>query len=83
VQRVSRTAGLCSELPSCEMRCNPALEEDDYEVVYVLYRRHPLNFQYPVDAEPLVFFLLSDLAYPVSSLHINNSPAFSGRHGRK
>jgi hypothetical protein len=31
---VSRTASLCSELPSCDMRCTPAVEEEDYKVMY-------------------------------------------------
>jgi hypothetical protein len=31
---VGRTAGLCSELPSCDMRCTPAVEEEDYDVMY-------------------------------------------------
>jgi hypothetical protein len=25
---------LCSELPSCDMRCTPTVEEEDYEVMY-------------------------------------------------
>jgi hypothetical protein len=34
LQRVCRTASLCSELPSCDMRCTPAVEERDYNVMY-------------------------------------------------
>ncbi len=35
LQRVCRTDGLCLELPSCDMRCNPAVEEEeDYDVMY-------------------------------------------------
>ncbi len=34
LQRVCRTAGLCSELPSCDMRCTPAVEEEDYDLMY-------------------------------------------------
>jgi hypothetical protein len=34
LQRVCCTAGLCSELPSCDMRCTPAVEEEDYDVMY-------------------------------------------------
>jgi hypothetical protein len=29
-----RTAGLYSELSSCDTRCTPAVEEEDYEVMY-------------------------------------------------
>jgi hypothetical protein len=35
------------------MRCTPAVEEEDYEVMYSI-DGIPLNFQYPVSAEPLV-----------------------------
>jgi hypothetical protein len=34
LQRVCHTAGLCSELPSCDMRCTPSVEEEDYDVRY-------------------------------------------------
>jgi hypothetical protein len=34
MQRIYRIAGLCSELPSCDMRCTPAVEEEDYDVMY-------------------------------------------------
>jgi hypothetical protein len=29
-----RTAGLSSELPSCHVRCTPAVEEKDFDVMY-------------------------------------------------
>jgi hypothetical protein len=28
------TVGLRSELPSCDMMCTPAVEEEDYDVMY-------------------------------------------------
>jgi hypothetical protein len=34
------TAGLCSELPSCDMRCTPAVEEEDYDVMYSINGIH-------------------------------------------
>ncbi len=34
LQRECRAAGLYSELPSCDMRCTPAVEEKDYDVMY-------------------------------------------------
>jgi hypothetical protein len=34
LQRLCRTAGLYSGLPSCDMRCTAALEETDYDVMY-------------------------------------------------
>jgi hypothetical protein len=34
LQRLCRTTGLYSELSSCDMRCTPAVEEEDYEVMY-------------------------------------------------
>jgi hypothetical protein len=34
LQRVCCTEGLCSELPSCDMKCTPAVEEEDNDVMY-------------------------------------------------
>jgi hypothetical protein len=34
LRRLCRTAGLCSELPSFDMRCTQAVEEKDYDVMY-------------------------------------------------
>jgi hypothetical protein len=36
LQRECRTAGLYSELPSCDMRCTAAVEEKDYDVMYFI-----------------------------------------------
>ncbi len=33
-------AGQYSELPSCDMRCTLAVEEEDYNVVYPIYGIH-------------------------------------------
>jgi hypothetical protein len=33
LQRMYHIAG-CSEVPSCDMRCTPAVEEEDYYVMY-------------------------------------------------
>jgi hypothetical protein len=45
--------GLYSELSSCDMRCTPAVEEEDYEVMYSINGIHKtFNIQC---AEPLVF----------------------------
>jgi hypothetical protein len=41
LERVSRTAGLCSELSSCHVRCAPVAEEEDYDVMYFMYGVHP------------------------------------------
>ncbi len=35
-----RTAGLSSELPSCHKRCTPAVEEEEYDVMYSVYGVH-------------------------------------------
>jgi hypothetical protein len=34
LQRECRTAGLYTELPSCDVRCTAAVEEKDYDVMY-------------------------------------------------
>jgi hypothetical protein len=36
LQRMYRTASLCSEVPICDMRCTPAVEEEDYDVMYFI-----------------------------------------------
>ncbi len=47
LQRLCRTAGLYSELSSCDKRCNPAVEEEDYEVMYSIDGIHKtFNIRY-------------------------------------
>ncbi len=48
LQKVCRTAGLCSELSSCDTRCTPAVEEEDYEVMYSIdgIREQVLEIEY-------------------------------------
>jgi hypothetical protein len=36
LQRLCRTAGLCSALPSCDRRCTAAVEDKDYNVMYLI-----------------------------------------------
>jgi hypothetical protein len=73
LQRVCRTASQCSELSSCDMSCTPAVEEEDYDVIY--YIEGPLNFQYPVRAEPLVF--LTSLWTLASNWQNTSSPKYN------
>jgi hypothetical protein len=40
LERVCRTAGVCSGLPSCDMRCTPAVEDEDYDVMYSIDSIH-------------------------------------------
>ncbi len=34
------TAGLCSELSNCHLRCTPAVEKEDYDVMYSIAGVH-------------------------------------------
>jgi hypothetical protein len=53
-----RTASLCSELPSCDRRCTPAVEEEDYEVMYSIDGTTKLSISGTHRASSLPYFSL-------------------------